>query len=131
MPREAASDVLRKMKRVRIVHNAAPHRGARAWQRMLSGRRLDLLAPDPASWTDRDLAVGLSRTYRWGGQSCWDLPLSVAQHSLLVLVLRQAMTPLDNLTRAEALRELLHDADEGYAQLRPDLAAETASRRGV
>ena len=39
----------------------------RAWILLPSGRRLDLLAPDPASWTDEDLAIGLSRTYRWGG----------------------------------------------------------------
>jgi len=88
-------------------------RPERAWIRLQSGRRLDLLQPAPDSWTDRDLAIGLSRTYRWGGHSCWDLPLSVAQHSLLVLVLRQKLTPLDKLTRGEALRELLHDADEG------------------
>ena len=92
---------------------------ARAWVRLESGRRLNLLAPDPDSWTDRDLAVGLSRTYRWGGHSCWDLPLSVAQHSLLVLVLRQAVTPLERLARDEALRELLHDADEGMLSFDP------------
>ena len=43
---------------------------ARAWVRLQSGRRLNLLAPDPVSWTDSDLAIGLSRTYRWGGHSC-------------------------------------------------------------
>jgi hypothetical protein len=64
---------------------------ARAWVRLQSGRRLNLLAPDPVSWTDSDLAIGLSRTYRWGGHSCWERPLSVAQHSLLVLVLRQKL----------------------------------------
>jgi len=84
----------------------------RAWVLLPSGKRLDLLAPDPASWTDRDLAVGLSRTYRWGGHSRWDLPLSVAQHSLLVLAMRQNMNALQPLTRAESLRELLDDADE-------------------
>jgi len=51
--------------------------------------------------------VGLSRTCRWGGHSCWEPPLSVAQHSLLVLMLRQQMQPL---TPGEALRELLHAA---------------------
>jgi len=83
----------------------------RAWILLPSGRRLDLLAPDPGSWTDEDLAIGLSRTYRWGGYSAWDLPLSVAQHSLTVLALAtraagRALTP------AEALRELLHDGVE-------------------
>src|ERR1700679_327955 len=94
-------------------------RPERAWVRFESGRRLNLLQPDPDSWTDRDLAIGLSRTYRWGGHSCWDLPLSVAQHSLLVLVLRQKIAPLDRLTRGEALRELLHDADEGMLSFDP------------
>jgi hypothetical protein len=85
----------------------------RAWVLLPSGRRLDLLTPDPKAWTDHDLAVGLSRTYRWGGHSRWDLPLSVAQHSLLVLALRQQMQDLQPLTREGALRELLHDAEEG------------------
>jgi len=94
----------------------------RAWVRLGSGRRLDLLNPRPDQWDDRDIAVSLSRTYRWGGHSCWDLPLSVAQHSLLVLVLRQQMQPHQPLTPREALRELLHDADEfglGFDALRP------------
>ena len=91
----------------------------RAWVRLESGRRLNLLQPDPNGWTDRDLAIGLSRTYRWGGHSCWELPLSVAQHSLLVLVLRQRMAPFDLLTRSDALRELLHDADEGMLSFDP------------
>jgi hypothetical protein len=86
----------------------------RAWVLLPSGKRLDLLTPDPAAWTDRDLAISLSRTYRWGGHSRWELPLSVAQHSLLVLVMRQKMNALQPLSRAEALRELLHDAEEGF-----------------
>ena len=83
----------------------------RAWILLPSGRRLDLLAPDPASWTEEDLAIGLSRTYRWGGYSAWDLPLSVAQHSLTVLALA-ARAAGHAPTPAEALRELLHDAVE-------------------
>lgn len=71
--------------------------------------KLDLLDPRPDAWTDEDLAIGLSRTYRWGGYSAWDLPLSVAQHSLAVLALREMEGPL---TPAQALRELLHDATE-------------------
>ena len=70
----------------------------RAWILLPSGGRLNLLNPDPWAWTDRDLTIGLSRTYRWGGHSCWDLPLSVAQHSLLVLVLRQKIAPIDKLS---------------------------------
>ena len=90
----------------------------RAWVLLKSGKRLDLLDPHPTSWLDSDLAIGLSRTYRWGGHSCWDLPLSVAQHSLLVLVIRQHMQH-SPLTPREALRELLHDADEGLLGFDP------------
>jgi hypothetical protein len=102
----------------------------RAWVRLSSGRQLNLINPQPDDWTDVDLAVGLSRTYRWGGHSVWDLPMSVAQHSLLVLVLRQQMQPYQALTPGEALRELLHDADEGLlgfdpiSPLKPHLGAE-------
>ena len=84
----------------------------RAWVRMPSGKRLDLLDPTPFDWDDADLALGLARTYRWGGHSAWPLPLSVAQHSLTVMLLRDAAagTPL---APQLALRELLHDAEEG------------------
>jgi hypothetical protein len=101
----------------------------RAWVLLPSGRRLDLLGPDPAAWSDRDLATGLSRTYRWGGYSRWELPLSVAQHSLLVLALRRQMQGCQPLTTGEALRELLHDAEEGLmgfdpiSPLKPHLGA--------
>jgi 5'-deoxynucleotidase YfbR-like HD superfamily hydrolase len=83
----------------------------RAWVRMPSGKRLDLLDPTPFDWDDADLALGLARTYRWGGHSAWPLPLSVAQHSILVMLLRAAESP--NLPPQLALRELLHDAEEG------------------
>ena len=86
----------------------------RAWVRLSpSGNRLNLLNPDPTAWKNADLAVGLSRTYRWGGHSAWELPLSVAQHSLAVLAIRRASATC-HMTRAAALRELLHDADEGF-----------------
>jgi 5'-deoxynucleotidase YfbR-like HD superfamily hydrolase len=85
---------------------------ARAWVRLLSGKRLDLLNPTPFDWEDEDLALGLARTYRWGGHSAWPLPLSVAQHSLFVLQLRRLRFPDAKDARAD-LRELLHDADEG------------------
>jgi 5'-deoxynucleotidase YfbR-like HD superfamily hydrolase len=81
----------------------------RAFVLLKSRRRLDLLNPDPHAWTDDDLAAGLSRTMRGGGASRWEHPLSVAQHSLTVLTIREAdgaQTP------GEALRELLHDATE-------------------
>jgi len=84
----------------------------RAWVRMPSGRRLDLLDPTPFDWDDADLALGLARTYRWGGHSAWPLPLSVAQHSITVLQLRRLWSPVQ-LDPLVALRELLHDAEEG------------------
>ena len=90
----------------------------RAWVLLKSGRRLNLLQPMATDWEDEDLALGLSRTYRWGGHSAWELPLSVAQHSLTVLALRQDIEPKP-LTRAEALRELLHDAEEGLLSWDP------------
>jgi hypothetical protein len=84
----------------------------RAWVRMPSGKRLDLLNPTPFDWDDADLALGLARTYRWGGHSAWPLPLSVAQHSISVMLLRRAASATKLAPEVE-LRELLHDAEEG------------------
>ena len=88
------------------------HIETRAWVRMPSGKRLDLLNPTPFDWDDADLALGLARTYRWGGHSAWPLPLSVAQHSISVMLLRRAASPV-RLAPLVELRELLHDAEEG------------------
>ncbi|RUX35667.1 hydrolase, partial [Mesorhizobium sp. M7A.F.Ca.CA.002.09.1.1] len=57
---------------------------ARAWQRMLSGRRLDLLDPSPLDIEISDIAHGLARVARWNGQTSGEHAFSVAQHSLLV-----------------------------------------------
>jgi uncharacterized protein len=101
----------------------------RAWVLLKSGRRINLLQPTATDWEDEDLALGLSRTYRWGGHSAWDLPLSVAQHSLTVLAIR-ASIEAKPLTDEEALRELLHDAEEGLlswdpiSPIKPYLGAE-------
>jgi 5'-deoxynucleotidase YfbR-like HD superfamily hydrolase len=94
---------------------ARDHQEQRAWVRMPSGRRLDLLDPTPFDWDDSDLALGLARTYRWGGHSAWPLPLSVAQHSLTVMHVRAAACKAVGLELPSiaALRELLHDAEEG------------------
>ncbi len=54
----------------------------RAWQRMLSGRRLDLLNPSPLDVEIEDIAHGLARVARWNGQTRGDHAFSVAQHSL-------------------------------------------------
>jgi hypothetical protein len=94
------------------ANTPADNGGARAWVRMPSGKRLDLLNPAPDDWEDEDLALGLARTYRWGGHSAWPLPLSVAQHSITVMLLRRAASSTPLAPPAE-LRELLHDAEEG------------------
>ena len=86
------------------------HRNPRPYVLLPSGNVIDLAAPSPTSWTDADLAIGLSRTYRWGGHSAWKRPLSVAQHSLTVLAIRERE---EKLGPRLALYELLHDAEEG------------------
>lgn len=82
----------------------------RAWQRMLSGRRLDLLDPSPLDVELTDIAHGLARVARWNGQTSGDYPFSVAQHSVLVLELSIAMRP--KLDLKGQLYALLHDAPE-------------------
>ena len=59
-------------------------RHPRAWQRMLSGRRLDLLDPSPLDIEIEDIAHGLARVARWNGQTKGDHAFSVAQHCVLV-----------------------------------------------
>ena len=93
------------------MHTTPSAHEVRAWVRMPSGKRLDLLNPTPFDWDDADLALGLARTYRWGGHSAWPLPLSVAQHSIAVMLLRRALSPRPS--PVQELRELLHDAEEG------------------
>lgn len=68
-------------------------------------------AQQPLAGGDRDLAVRLSRTYRWRSDTRWANPLSVGQHSLTALHFRKAMTA-QPLTPTEQLRELLHDAED-------------------
>ena len=82
----------------------------RAWQRMLSGRRLDLLNPSPLDIEIEDIAHGLARVARWNGQTKGDHAFSVAQHSLLVEAL--LLHAEDNLDRQARLAALLHDAPE-------------------
>ncbi|MCB1516413.1 MAG: HD family hydrolase [Hyphomicrobiaceae bacterium] len=82
----------------------------RAWQRMLSGRRLDLLNPSPLDVEITDIAHGLARVARWNGQTTGDYAFSVAQHSILVLNIYVAMAGRD-VPKYE-LYALLHDAPE-------------------
>ncbi len=84
--------------------------GARVWQRMLSGRRLDLLDPSPLDIEIADIAHGLARVARWNGQTSGAHIFSVAQHTLLVeAVMREQMPRIDAGYR---LAVLLHDAPE-------------------
>ena len=85
-------------------------RAPRAWQRMLSGRRLDLLDPSPLDIEMEDIAHGLARVARWNGQTKGAHIFSVAQHSLLVEALARAKAP--RLDRRARLAVLLHDAPE-------------------
>jgi 5'-deoxynucleotidase YfbR-like HD superfamily hydrolase len=82
----------------------------RAWQRMLSGRRLDLLDPRPADIAIEDIAHGLARVARWNGQTVGAHAFTVAQHALVVEEIasaRHADWPI-----AWRLAALLHDAPE-------------------
>jgi 5'-deoxynucleotidase YfbR-like HD superfamily hydrolase len=82
----------------------------RVWQRMLSGRRLDLLDPSPLDIEVADIAHGLARVARWNGQTSGAHIFSVAQHTLLVEAVMREQTPrMDHRVRLAAL---LHDAPE-------------------
>lgn len=82
----------------------------RAWQRMLSGRRLDLLDPSPLDIEIEDIAHGLSRVARWNGQTLGDHALSVAQHVLMVEEIASDRNP--DWPLSWRLAALLHDAQE-------------------
>lgn len=82
----------------------------RAWQRMLSGRRLDLIDPSPLDIEIEDIAHGLARVARWNGQTIGDNAFSVAQHSIIVEQIATFLKP--NLTTQERMMALLHDAPE-------------------
>lgn len=117
----------------------------RAWQRMLSGRRLDLLDPTPMDIEIEDIAHGLAFVARWNGQTVGDYPYSVAEHSLLVEDLFTKLNP--NTPARWQLAALLHDAPEyvigdmispvkaavgpGYGQLDERLTAAIHLRFGL
>ncbi|ABE64690.1 metal dependent phosphohydrolase [Nitrobacter hamburgensis X14] len=93
-----------------MTARAAPKTATRAWQRMLSGRRLDLLDPSPLDIEVADIAHGLARVARWNGQTRGAHIFSVAQHTLLVeAVMREHAPRIDIRVRLAAL---LHDAPE-------------------
>jgi hypothetical protein len=84
--------------------------GTRVWQRMLSGRRLDLIDPSPLDIEIADIAHGLARVARWNGQTSGAHIFSVAQHTLLVEAVMRMQNPrIDARLRLAAL---LHDAPE-------------------
>lgn len=87
-----------------------PPGSPRAWQRMLSGRRLDLLDPSPLDIEIEDIAHGLARVARWNGQTRGDHAFSVAQHSVLVAAFVAEFWP--SSSPADLLGALLHDAPE-------------------
>ncbi|MEO0399377.1 MAG: HD family hydrolase [Pseudomonadota bacterium] len=82
----------------------------RAWQRMLSGRRLDLLDPSPVDIEIEDIAHGLARVARWNGQTLGPRPFSVAQHSVIVEEFCADLRP--EWPAKWRLAALLHDAPE-------------------
>ncbi len=88
---------------------ASSSHAVRAWQRMLSGRRLDLLDPSPLDIEIEDIAHGLARVARWNGQTEGAHIFSVAQHSLLTELIAHRRVRLD---RSHRLAVLLHDAPE-------------------
>ena len=117
---------------------------ARAYQRMLSGRRLDLLDPSPLDIEIEDIAHGLAFVARWNGQTHGEFPYSVAEHSMLVETIFAALVSALPKWRLAAL---LHDAPEyvigdmispvkaavgpGYAELDRRLAAAVHHRFGL
>ena len=100
----------------------------RAWQRMLSGRRLDLLDPSPLDVEIEDIAHGLARVARWNGQTFGDHAFSVAQHSLLVeRILRLQHAEL----RAARAAGDAAPRRAGICDRRPDLALQGGDRHGL
>jgi len=89
---------------------AADKSSPRAWQRMLSGRRLDLLEPSPFDIEIEDIAHGLARVARWNGQTVGAHAFSVAQHSLVVEQITANLAP--DWPARWRLMALLHDAPE-------------------
>jgi len=87
-----------------------PPKQPRAWQRMLSGRRLDLLDPSPFDVEIEDIAHGLARVARWNGQTIGAQPFSVAEHSVLVEEICHRLRP--GWPARWRLTALLHDAPE-------------------
>lgn len=93
-----------------VAERIMPKVPPRAWQRMLSGRRLDLLDPTPVDIEIEDIAHGLAFVARWNGQTRGNYPYSVAEHSLLVEDVHRRLVPY--AAAKWHLAALLHDAPE-------------------
>jgi 5'-deoxynucleotidase YfbR-like HD superfamily hydrolase len=89
-----------------------PKAPPRAWQRMLSGRRLDLLDPSPLDIELSDIAHGLARVARWNGQTMGSHAFSVAQHTIIVEEIVGLIAPKAGATAEVRLATMLHDAPE-------------------
>ena len=92
------------------VRKSSENPASRVWQRMLSGRRLNLIEPSPLDIEIADIAHGLARVARWNGQTKGAHIFSVAQHTLLVEAVMRELTPRIDITWR--LAALLHDAPE-------------------
>ena len=92
------------------ARNSKTDKAPRAWQRMLSGRRLDLLDPSPFDIEIEDIAHGLARVARWNGQTIGEHAFSVAQHSVVVEEIVAHIQP--DIAPKWRLAALLHDASE-------------------
>lgn len=92
------------------MNDLATQKPVRAWQRMLSGRRLDLLNPKGEDIEIEDIAHGLARVARWNGQTSGPHAFSVAEHSLLVTEILKKLVP--TVSAAWQIGSLLHDAPE-------------------
>jgi len=90
--------------------NRLEEQAPRTWQRMLSGRSLNLINPSAVDIEIHDIALGLSRNTRWNGQTTGEHGWSVAQHSLLVVEILQQHNPQS--PSWVLLAALLHDAAE-------------------
>ena len=93
-----------------VIIKISNHKKQRAWQRMLSGRKLDILSPSPLDIEIDDIALGLSRVARWNGQTIGNHCYSVAQHSILVEELFTQKNPASQIKWR--LAALLHDGPE-------------------
>ncbi len=92
------------------INNQIKIKQHRAWQRMLSGRKLDILSPSPLDIEIEDICLGLSRVTRWNGQTTGKHAYSVAQHSVVVEEVFNLEYP--NLNKKWKLAALFHDAPE-------------------